>query len=230
MEILQASKHPKTSVHMARFAISYSIQNLGIRLPELRKLAKTIGINSSLARALWAYPCRETRILAFMIADPDDISTTELNQWVKTFDNWEICDQCCLNLLSKRTDAWNLIQPWIENEREFIRRTGFVLLAILAVHDHKAANTAFIQYFDAILLYSADPRNFVKKAVSWALRQIGKRNPLLHDKADEVAHKLLLRNEKTSIWIGKDVIRDLERKSLRLRNVDPSGTLENRHE
>ena len=164
---------------------------LGISIPHLRKTAKEIGKDHKLASELWNSGIHEVRILATMIDDPTKVTKSQMNKWVKDFNSWDLCDQCCNNLFGKTPFAIEKSFEWVERKEEFVRRAGFVLMAVLAVHNKKMSDEEFIAYFPIIEQHSVDERNFVKKAVNWALRQIGKRNINLNKEAILLCKKLL---------------------------------------
>jgi 3-methyladenine DNA glycosylase AlkD len=137
-----------------------------------------------------------------------------MDTWVAGFNNWEICDQVCGNLFDRTPFAWEKIEKWVKDEREFVRRAGFVMMAELAVHDKKATDAEFLHLFPLIRKYAGDDRNFVKKAVNWALRQIGKRNNTLLDPAIALSRELASRPEKSAKWIGKDALRELAARKM----------------
>ena len=193
---------------MARFGIRPA-QALGISMPTLRKMAKDIGKNQALALALWDSGIHEARILASMIAEPRLVSDALMEEWVNDFDSWDVCDQVCGNLFDKTPHAYQKAVQWCHHEREFVRRAGFVMMAELAVHDKKAQDEAFLQFFPLIKQYAGDERNFVKKAVNWALRQIGKRNSHLRTLALECAYEIQNMDSKTARWVAKDAIKEL---------------------
>lgn len=193
---------------MARFG-SRPAQALGISIPTLRKMAKELGRNHTLALALWNSGIHEARILASMIAEPQLVSVQLMEEWVKDFDSWDICDQVCGNLFDKTPYAYQEAVQWCQQEKEFVRRAGFVMMAELAVHDKRAPDEAFTPFFSLIKRYADDERNFVKKAVNWALRQIGKRNSHLRSLALECAYEIQNRDSKTARWVAKDAIKEL---------------------
>jgi 3-methyladenine DNA glycosylase AlkD len=136
---------------------------------------------------------------------------------VKDFDSWDICDQCCSNLFDKTNYSYKKAIEWAHQDKEFIRRAGFVMMAVLAVHDKKAPNKVFIQFFSLIQRGAEDERNFVKKAVTWALRQIGKRNHALNKNAIAIAKKIQRMNSKSARWIASDALRELTSEAVRKR-------------
>lgn len=199
---------------MARFGIKPA-HALGISIPTLRKLAKEIGRNQALAVALWASGIHEARILASMIAEPQLVSIELMEAWVNDFDTWDLCDQVCGNLFDKTPYAYQKATEWCQQEKEFVRRAGFVMMAELAVHDKQAPDEAFVQFFPLIKHYAGDGRNFVKKAVNWALRQIGKRNSHLRALALKCAYEIQEMDSKTARWVAKDALKELQAKEIR---------------
>jgi 3-methyladenine DNA glycosylase AlkD len=208
--IAQLKKHsnPKDKEGMARFGIN-SKYALGVRVPIMRNLAKKIGKNHKLAKDLWKTKIHEARILASMIDDPRMVGEKQMDNWVKEFNSWDLCDQCCSNLFNKLPISWQKVGEWTDRKEEFVRRAGFALIAYLACHDKKAKDKDFINFFPLIKKYSTDNRNFVKKAVNWALRQIGKRNSRLRDKAINLAREIQKIDSKIAKWIAKDAIKEL---------------------
>ena len=205
---LQQQANAQNVEGMARFGIRPA-QVLGISIPTLRKMAKEIGRNHDLALELWHSGIHEARILASMIDEFRLVTPQQMNAWVNDFDSWDVCDQVCGNLFDKTPYAYQKVVEWCHEEKEFVRRAGFVMMAQLAVHDKQARDEAFLQFFPLIKQYADDDRNFVKKAVNWALRQIGKRNNRLHTLALEYAHDIQNMDSKTAQWVAKDAIREL---------------------
>ena len=199
---------------MARFGIRPA-QALGISIPTLRKMAKEIGRNQALAVALWDSGIHEARILASMIAEPQLVSAELMEEWVNDFDSWDVCDQVCGNLFDKTPYAYQKATEWCQQEQEFVRRAGFVMMAELAVHDKLAPDEAFMQFFPLIKHYADDERNFVKKAVNWALRQIGKRNGHLRTLALQCASDIQGMDSKTARWVAKDALKELQAKEIK---------------
>ncbi len=204
---------------MARFGIK--TQNiLGVNVPILRKLAKDIKKDlktnetalHALAQKLWHSQIHEARLLASMIEVPQLVSVKQLNAWVNDFDTWDVCDQTCMNLIDKTPFAYQLVKKWAKSSREFTRRAGFALIAVLAWHDKTAPDAKLTQFFPLIKKYSTDDRNYVKKAVNWALRQIGKRNQTLRPKAIKLAHEIIKINSPSARWIAGDALRELQRR------------------
>jgi len=144
-----------------------------------------------------------------MIEDPEMVTEKQIEDWVKEFNYWEICDQCCMNLFERTKFAYKKAIEWSSREKEFVKRAGFVLMARLAVSDKKADNKRFEKFLPVIKRETTDDRNYVKKAVNWALRQIGKRNLNLNGKAIKIAKEIQKMDSKTAKWIASDAIREL---------------------
>ena len=145
------------------------------------------------------------------------ITEKQMESWVKTFDSWDVCDQCCSNLFDKNILAYRKIVEWTRRDEEFVKRAGFVLMATLAVHDKKAKDATFLEFLPIIRRESVDTRNFVKKAANWALRQIGKRNLNLNKKAIETAKMIQEMDSKSAKWIASDAIRELTSEMVQKR-------------
>jgi len=205
---LEATRDPKGMEGMARYGINVE-RAFGTRIPVLRKMAKELGRDHDLARKLWEAGYRETRILASMVEEPSKVTAEQVDEWVAGFDSWEVCDQCCMNLLDKLPFAYEMALELAEREREFEKRAGFALMACLAWHDKEAEDSRFEPFFEAVKRHADDDRTYVKKAVNWALRQMGKRSPGLNRKAIETAREIRRRDSKTARWIASDALREL---------------------
>ncbi len=212
---------PENIEGMKRFGITPG-KTYAVRIPELRKIAKKCGKNHELALKLWEKDFRETRILACMIEEPELVSSEQMDEWVLEFDYWEICDQCCLNLFFKTEFAYEKIFEWSKREEEFVKRAAFTLIAVAAVHDKKADDQQFEKFFPIIITSSTDNRNFVKKAVNWALRHIGKKNLYLNQRAIEVAEEIKELNSRSSRWIASDALRELRSEKVQKRLINLS--------
>lgn len=206
---LESLSNPENVAGMARFGIN-SNKAYGVRMPELTCIARDVGKNHELAEELWRHGYTETKILACMIDDPRLVSEEQLERWVLEFNSWDVCDQCCMKLFRKTPFAYKKIGEWSLREEEFVKRAAFTLIATLAVHDKKAGDSTFEHFFSMIIRESVDERNFVKKAVNWALRQIGKRNMSLNRKTIIIADKISKLDSKSAKWIAKDALRELE--------------------
>jgi 3-methyladenine DNA glycosylase AlkD len=201
---------------MARFGINTE-KAYGIRIPVLRKMAKEIGTNHELAQALWNTEMHEARILASMIDDPKRVCEAQMEAWVKDFNSWDLCDQVCGNLFDKTELAFDKAVEWAGREEEYVKRAGFAIIAWAAFHVKTAPDSVFEDYFPIIAREATDERNFVKKAVNWALRNIGKRNLALNAKAIEAARDIEQIEDKTAQWIAKDALRELTSEKVQER-------------
>lgn len=208
MALLHGKATKKTRDGLARFAIDAPTA-LGVSVTDLRKLAKSLGRDHDLAQGLWATGIFDARMLACFLAEPGKVSPALMDAWCKTFDNWAIVDTACFVLFDKTPHAWKKVATWAKRVREFERRAAFALLASLTVHDKKAPDEPYRAALALIDDAADDDRNFVKKAVNWALRSIGKRSPALHADAMALAEQLADSDDSTRRWVGKDAIRDL---------------------
>jgi 3-methyladenine DNA glycosylase AlkD len=201
---------------MARFGIKAD-KAFGVSVPALRKLAKSIGKDHRLAQGLWDSGLHEARELATMIADPKLVTDGLMEEWVKDIDSWDVCDHCCGNLWDKTPLAYRKAREWSRRPEEFVKRASFSLMAALAVHDKTASDAAFRKFLPIIKRESIDERNFVKKAVNWALRQIGKRNRNLNLTAIQTAREIQTLGSKSARWIAADALRELTNDSVQRR-------------
>ena len=213
---LKTSSDPKAVEGMARYGINPE-NTYGISIPILRNMAKEIGKDHALAQQLWTSGIHEARILASMVDDPQMVTEEQIESWVKDFDSWDVCDQCCMNLFEKTKFAYRKAEAWSSNDKEFIKRTAFVLMARVAVSDKKAADAQFKPFFLLIKREAGDDRNFVKKAVNWALRQIGKRNHNLNRRAIQTAEEIQGMESKSARWIAADALRELTSPAVQQR-------------
>jgi 3-methyladenine DNA glycosylase AlkD len=165
---LKSLGNPAAAEGMARYGINTE-HAYGVSIPNLRKIARKIGKNRPLAEALWSSGIHEARILAGMVCPPAEITHRQLEEWVADFNSWDLCDQCCNSLFRKAADAHEKAVEWSARDEEFVKRAGFVLMACLAVHDKKATDADFLEFLPITKRESVDSRNFVKKAVNWAL-------------------------------------------------------------
>lgn len=192
---------------MARFGIE-TANAVGAPIPILRAIASKHRRDHALAAALWATGGHEERILAALVEDVGAVTAGQLDAWVADFDSWDVCDQT-MSALSRSAPAFDAIPRWAADERAFVRRAGFVMIAALAVHDKARPDADFLPFFSLIEAHSGDDRNFVKKAVNWALRQLGKRSLALHAPALDLATRLAASSDRTARWIGGDARREL---------------------
>jgi 3-methyladenine DNA glycosylase AlkD len=213
---LESLHSPENAAGMHRYGITPA-KTYGVRVPDLRRLAKEVGRSHELALQLWQTDTRETRILASMIDVPEQVSEAQMEAWVSAFDYWEICDQCCMNLFEKSPFAYAKAVEWSGREAEFVKRAGFVMMARLAVSDKQADDDRFVPFLSIIAREAGDGRNFVKKAVNWALRQIGKRSLNLNQLAAEKAELILQQPSKSAKWIANDALKELKSQAVQTR-------------
>lgn len=205
---LKSQANPQNVEGMARFGINPQ-KTYGIAIPVLRKMAKKIGQDHQLAQQLWDSGIHEARILASMIDEPDKVSEKQMEKWVRDFDSWDVCDQVCMNLFEKVPLASKKINDWSKRKEEFVKRTAYALVACLAWHNQEAPDSFFVKFFPLIKKGATDERNFVKKAVNWALRNIGKKNLALNKKAIAAAREIQKIESKSARWIASDALREL---------------------
>ena len=218
LEHLRARANPEAVAGMARYGINPT-NTYGVAVPELRALAKRIGKDHALAEKLWDSGVHEARILASMVDDPRLVDERQMERWVGDLDSWDVCDQLCGNLLDRAPIAYEKALEWSGREAEFVKRAGFALMAYLAAHDKKADDGAFEPFLAAIVREAADERNYVRKAVNWALRQIGKRSRRLNARAIETARAVQRIDSKAARWVAADALRELtdERHQSRIK-------------
>ncbi len=217
---LRSLAEPRNREGMIRFAVANE-NALGVSTPVLKKLAREIGRDQALAEALWKTGVFEARALASLIGEPAKVSEDLMERWAKDFDSWAICDGCCLALFGKAPFAHGKALAWSRRDEEFVKRAGFSLMAVLAVHDKAAGDAKFLKFLPAIKRQSRDERNFVKKAVNWALRQIGKRNLRLNQSAIAVSEEICTIDSRGARWIAADALRELRSEAVtrRLRKL-----------
>jgi 3-methyladenine DNA glycosylase AlkD len=201
---------------MARYGIPFE-NAAGMSVADIRVLAKRLGRDHGLALALWETGSSEARMLTPFIDEADHVTPAQMDRWCRAFDSWAICDAVCFHLFDKTPHAWTKIAKWSGARAEFVKRAAFALLASVALHDKNAPDKSFLDSFPLIEGAATDQRNFVKKAVSWALRAIGKRNPKLYAAAAKLARRLARSPDPTARWIGRDVLGDLASEATRRR-------------
>src|SRR6266404_7390542 len=229
----RASREPKASVDfaltwlkkrssarnregMARYGLT-SKNTLGVSVAGIRLLAKRLGRDHELALALWDTGFYEARLLTTFVDEPSRVTPVQMDRWCRDFDSWGICDALCFHLFDKTPHAWKKIAKWSDARAEFVKRASFALLASVALHDKTAPDKLFLESFPLIERAATDDRNFVKKAVSWALRGIGKRNPGLHAAAIKLSQRLIISAHPSARWVGRDALRDLRTPATRRR-------------
>ena len=201
---------------MARFGIRAKIV-YGVAKPRMDELARRIGKDHKLALELWASGVHDARILAGLIDLPEKVSARQMEKWVRDFDNWDVCDGTCCHLFVFAAPAWKKAIAWSRRDPEFIKRAGFALMAYLACHDKKAADSRFRGLLPLIDRQAYDERNFVRKAVNWALRNIGKRNLRLNREAIRAAERIRRQGSRSARWIAADALRELKSPAVRAR-------------
>ncbi len=208
--------NPENLKGMARYGIN-PYNNLGISIYELRPLAKQIGRNHQLALRLWDSGIHDARLLACFIDDPAKVTTKQMDAWAGDFDSWDVCDQACTSLFDQTPYAFEKVFQWAGAEKEFVKRAAFCLIAGLSVHDKNASDQVFEEFLPLLITHAVDERNYVKKAVNWALRNIGKRNAPLNKKALKTAEKIQSIDSRSARWIATDAIRELNSEKIKQR-------------
>jgi 3-methyladenine DNA glycosylase AlkD len=213
---LKVEARPDQLAGMARYGIVVE-KRLGVSIPELRKIAKEIGKNHDLALELWKTGISDAMILSSLIAKPEKLAEEQMEEWVNDFNSWDVCDQVCNNLFNGHPLVWKKILDWSKRDEVFVKRAAFALLSSLAVHDKEAPDEMFIDFLQVIKCEAVDNRNFVKKAVNWALRNIGKRNTNLNRAAIKVAREIQQIDSKASRWNASNALRELESGAVQKR-------------
>ncbi len=216
LEKLKTEARPDQLEGMARYGIVVE-RRLGVSVPNMRKTAKELGKDHKLALELWKTGIPEAMIVAAMVDEPQKLTESQMEEWVRDVSSWDVCDQVCMNLFEKTPLAWKKILDWAEREEEFVKRTAFAMIACLAWHNKEVDDEEFIKLFPVMKRGATDGRNFVKKAVSWALRNIGKRNPNLNKAAIRAAKEIQQIDSRAARWIASDVIRELESETVQKR-------------
>ncbi len=219
MSELLSRANPKNVAGFARFGISPE-KAIGVSVTELRKVAKRLGKDHSLALELWSTGVHEARTLAAMIDDPAAVTKEQMEEWVNEFNSWDICDQATTGLFDRTPYGFEKAVEWSRRDEEFVKRAGFAMMAGLAVHDKAAPDRRFMDLFQHVRRESVDNRRYVKKAVNWALRQIGKRNVVLNREAVRVASEMMEMDSRSARWIASDALRELRSEAVlkRLRS------------
>ncbi len=212
---LKSKTNAKNVVGMARFGIS-SKNTLGISIVYLRQLSKKIGKDHQLALRLWQSGIHEAKILASMVDEPAKVTSQQMDEWIRGFDSWDVCDQVCMNLFDKNKLAYQKAATWPKLKNEYERRAGFALMAALAWHYKSSPDAKVLEFFPLIKKYSIDERNYVRKAVNWALRQIGKRNENCRQRAIQLAEEIKKIDTKSARWIAADALRELRAYKFRI--------------
>jgi 3-methyladenine DNA glycosylase AlkD len=197
---------------LVRFGIT-ATNPLGLPMTDIKAIAKEAKRDHALAARLWETNVYEARLLAAFVEVPSEVTSAQMDRWARAFDNWAICDHHCFHLFDRTAHAWEKVPKWAKSKHEFVKRAAFALIASLALHRKNDPNDRFLEFLPLIEAAADDPRNFVKKGVSWGLRGIGHRNPEMRKAALALAARLAESPDPTSRWVGKDAIRDLSRKA-----------------
>lgn len=206
----------KNVAGMARFGIRAN-KVLGVSKPKLDELAKKIGKNHELGMELWRTGIHDARLLGVLISEAEQVSAKQMDCWVRDFDNWDVCDGSCCHLFVFAAPAWKKAFEWTRRKKEFEKRAGFALAAFLAVHDRRAADAIYLKFLKTIEREAWDDRNFVRKAVNWALRNIGKRNLRLNRAAISSAERIRRQDTRAARWIAADALRELRSEAVQRR-------------
>jgi len=216
LDKLRSKARPDQLAGMAKYGMAIE-GRLGVSVPDMRKLAKETGKDHKLALELWKTGIAEARMVAAMVDDPDKLTVEQMEDWVKDFNSWDVCDQVCMNLFDKNQLAWKKIADWSTREEEFVKRAAFSLIACVAWHDKKAGDEKLVGLLPIIIRGATDERNFVKKAVNWALRTIGKRNLNLNQAAINTAKEIQRLDSKAARWVASDTLRELTGEAVQAR-------------
>jgi len=223
LKTLESKSNPAAVRGMARFGITAD-KAFGWSTPALKKLARQIGKDHGLALRLWSTEILEARFLAGLIDEKQSVSEQQMEAWSKEFDSWAVCDGTCLNLFRYTPFAYKKCREWSERQEEFVKRAAFALMACLAVSDKPANDRVFLRLLPLIKRQAGDERNYVRKAVNWALRQIGKRNQRLNRAAIEAAQEIHELNSPSARWIASDALRELRSPAVQRRLRPRGGT------
>jgi 3-methyladenine DNA glycosylase AlkD len=213
---------PRNVAGMARYGIR-SERAYGLSAATLRALAREIGRDHALAARLWAARAHEARLLAAFVEEPDRVTSAQMDRWAKDFDNWAICDGCCLHLFVRTRFARAKVREWSRRPEEFVKRAAFALVAVLTVHDETATDAFFRRCLALVEREAWDERNGVKKAVNWALRQIGKQSPSLNAAAIRSAEVIRRQATPSARWIASDALRELRSAAVQRRLARQAG-------
>jgi 3-methyladenine DNA glycosylase AlkD len=207
---LRLRRSPRDIEGQRRYGIETRGEHLGIRAPVLRDIARRHRRDHALALELWITAVHEARIIATLIDDPRQVTRRQMERWIRDCDNWAVTDACCCVLFDRTPVAIEKARRWTTRKAEYVKRGGFVLMAGLAVHRKELSDEVFLEFLPVIRREATDERNFVKKAVNWALRQIGKRNPRLRRAAIATAKDIRKLDSRSARWIAADALRELE--------------------
>jgi len=213
---LKKLANPKVRAKMAYFGVKVP-KAYGISVPVLHRLARRIGRNHKLAEQLWASGIHEARILVTLIGEPGKVTSAQMERWVRDFDSWDVVDAACCYLFAHAGSAWSKVNAWSRRSAEFQKRAAFSLVAYLSYKDKKAPDARFERFLRVIEREAWDERNFVRKAVNWALRNIGKRNVRLNRAAVRAAQRIRQQESRSARWIAADALRELRSDAVQVR-------------
>jgi 3-methyladenine DNA glycosylase AlkD len=213
---LKRLANPKVCAKMAYFGVKVP-KAYGISQPVLHRLAWRIGKNHELAEQLWSSGIHEARILATLIGEPDKVTSAQMEHWAREFDSWDIVDATCCYLYAGTSAAWRQVEAWSSRQEEFVKRAAFSLAAYLSYKDKQAPDARFEQFLRVIEREAHDERNFVRKAVNWALRNIGKRSLRLNRSAIRAAERIRRQESRSARWIAADALRELRSEAVQQR-------------
>jgi|HubBroStandDraft_3_1064219.scaffolds.fasta_scaffold82064_1 3-methyladenine DNA glycosylase AlkD len=213
---LKARANPEVRAKMAYFGVNVPKAH-GISVPVLHKFAKQVGKDHQLAQQLWESGIHEARILATLIGESGKVTAAEMERWVRDFDSWDIVDAACCYLYAEARPAWSKVEQWSRRREEFVKRASFSLMAYLSYKDKTASDERFARFLRLIEREAYDERNFVKKAVNWALRNIGKRNAQLNREAIRSAEGIRRQGSRAARWIAADALRELKSAAVQAR-------------
>ena len=213
---LKRLANSKVRSKMAHFGVNVP-KAYGISAPVLHALARRIGKNHKLAEQLWTSEIHEARILATLIGEPEKITSAQMERWVRDFNSWDVVDAACCYLYAHAAPAWSKVNAWSRRREEFQKRAAFSLAAYLSYKDKTAPDARFERFLRVIEREAWDERNFVRKAVNWALRNIGKRNLRLNRAAVRTAQRIRRQGSRPARWIAADALRELKSAAVQAR-------------
>ena len=216
LDDLKALASEETRLGMTRYGIPND-QALGVTMRDMKAYARRHDRDHVLAGELWQTGVYEAQTVAAFIADPGAVSSQEMDRWAQDFDNWAICDTVCYHLFDRTPHAWDKVRTWAPNKREFVRRAAYALIWALSIHDKKASDEPFVMALETIENTPADDRPLVKKSVDMALRAVGKRNRTLNSKAISTAQVLAASDARSTSWIGRHALKELESDKVQSR-------------
>jgi 3-methyladenine DNA glycosylase AlkD len=218
LKALEALGTEYTRNGYARYGI-VAPKAFGVAVGDIQSVGKRVGRNHELALELWETGWYEARMLCSFIDEPAKVTPAQMDRWCRDFDNWGICDTLCFHLFDRTPHAWSKVRQWCAKKREFEKRAGFALMASIAGHDKKAPDALFLEGLDLIAVAADDERNFVKKAVNWALRRIGGRNDVLNAAAVRLSERLAKSTNATERWVAKDALREFARNAAKRKKL-----------